>query len=200
MAEPKRDPTNLGCGHPLRVHLSPVVIQVKTATPLRATPDGYVIAKPDEEPDCFAGNKGEGGHDVIAYRSMTVDTHESFSRVGDRVDLRDVDDYGNIFFKLDLEGPYNITGETTVTLDVIQWKIRKGIADALRNAQMPQVRSEALGEVSEVGDTNGSNTTYDSGSDRPVASSSVDGPVLVQPSPAGSSGDPTGSSGTGELT
>jgi len=153
MATLSRDPTNVGCSHPLRVQIAGNVPHVKTGTPIRPTPNGYVIALPNEEPEAYAAAHAEGSQDVAAYRSVTLDIHQDLFKPGDRFDITDIDDYGNLTIEKDDEGPYTATGVHTITLDVMQWKIRKirkRLRNAIRNAQLPEVREEAHGEVRPV--------------------------------------------------
>lgn len=136
MATTKRDPMNIGCSHPGACQLADSVAHVKCGTPLRSSKDGYVIAQPNEEPEFYATAHAEAGMVVRAWKSLTIDTYEKDYRPGDRLDIQQIDDYGNLYFVQDAEGPYAATGESTIHLDTTQWLVRKGIRLARERSKL----------------------------------------------------------------
>lgn len=194
----KMSPSNVGCSHPLRVKIHESVPHVNTGTPLRGTPDGYLIALPDEEPELYSSAYAMGGQEIVGYRAMTIELYEDKFRPGDRVDIHDIDDFGRLTLVRDEAGPYRAAAASQVTLDVVQWLVRKGLN--LGTEQVSPVRGENVGEelpelrVQEVtpipatGVPDGAESSNYLGRARPAVRRSE--PVPVAEYPAGGGGDP----------
>ncbi len=118
-----RDFAVVAASHPFpRITLDPSVLHVKTGTPVRPTRTGWVICDPSEPPTAFAGNHHTGGEAFVAYRAMTLEGYRRQFWPGDKYAMTHIDDYGQVYFTPDSDGPYQAVSETQILLDAARWR------------------------------------------------------------------------------
>ncbi len=118
-----RDYAVVAASHPFpRITLDPGVLHVKTGTPVRPTRTGWVICDPDEPPTAFAGNHHTGGETFVAYRAVTLEGYKRQFWPGDKYVMTHVDDYGQVYFTPNPDGPYQAVSESQILLDAARWR------------------------------------------------------------------------------
>lgn len=105
----------MAASHPVPAHLAPHVRQVRTGTPLRPGPEGWVIAPLGEHAQAYAASAARGGERLMAWRVITLETYRPQFIPGERYDIADIDATGYIRFAAG--GRYTAHSETRLLLD-----------------------------------------------------------------------------------
>lgn len=113
--DPYRDPAMLGVTHVFYVPLAKNVLSVRTGTPLKPGPEGWVIGGAADA-TAMAHSYAEGGTRVPATKLATVETYERQFKSGDSVGIEYVDDRGAIVWSD--SGPFLALNDTQVLVDL----------------------------------------------------------------------------------
>jgi hypothetical protein len=120
--QPERDYANAASSHEVKgITLRDDVLHVKTGTPIRPTPKGWVVAQPTERPLAFAASHYTAGENCTAWRAITLETYKKQFRPSYRYAILEIDVYGNIHLVPDKMGPYIALSETQILLDAALW-------------------------------------------------------------------------------
>jgi hypothetical protein len=94
--QPERDYANAASSHEVKgITLRDDVLHVKTGTPIRPTPKGWVVAQPTERPLAFAASHYTAGENCTAWRAITLETYKKQFRPSYRYAILEIDVYGN---------------------------------------------------------------------------------------------------------
>lgn len=100
----RRDLTIIEAVLPQKLFILPGY-RTRTGTPLTIQTGGWRPVKAGETPIFFASAPCDGGDQVMAFRSIIVETHVRDLQIG-RVSINDVDDQGVVSFRVDENGPF----------------------------------------------------------------------------------------------
>ena len=111
-----KDPSVIHSAVQASVRLSDGVRYVKSGTPLRPGPGGWVPAL-DGYGELVAGNGGYGGDTIDCWRTAVLRIHHQKLKPG-RVRVSDVNDYGLVTFTEAPDGLFIALTENTVLMDM----------------------------------------------------------------------------------
>ena len=112
-----RDPMAMTASHQVRIRLAPDVIRVKTGTPLKPGPLGWVPAPAGVGAELVAGSSRAGGEEVMAFRTVTLETYEKQFTPSLHYAIKDIDDVGNLAWVPDPAGRFLALNETQILVD-----------------------------------------------------------------------------------